>query len=257
VQPGYQLTGLREFFKRLRATIAEEGRRPCIVIHATDTFLISAYAFADYMMDGEHGPYITPENPWFSDKATNAASHMQAMNPPAKWGLATLHLEMMAGEWKPMHLSPETRISFRNMLGWMLLHDTEGFAYHYCNFAGIDINKPAEFLPYWDAKTAARINTNNPNVLASALLQGKTLRVLLFNRGKEDANDVSLRIDLQALGLAGKAAVSDPEAGVKEGELNWPGKTKLAAETKDGIVTATMDVVGHNYRLVLVQSELE
>ena len=192
IQPGYQCTVLREFLKRLRTIFAEEGvGQPYVTLHATDTFVINAYAFADLLLDGE--------THWTRDDRTFAESFpaemLQALYPSQKWGLTIMFL-----------MSPHTRSrdlpnNEANKRGYLMLHDIDGWEAHFWGGGGLDRERYAQFLPYWDQKTAAAIKTDQPGALVSAWRQGNNLIVLAFNHTRQDMPALPLSIDLATLGI--------------------------------------------------------
>jgi hypothetical protein len=266
IQPGYAVTGAREFFKRLRTLFVQEGKTPHIWLHATDAFVISAFSFVDYLLDGENGPYITPEQPWMSEKPPILPEHMQAMNNPAKWGVAVNYLKMIQ-VMGTFHLERKCRLQFRNMTGYYMLHDAEPATYHYCNWDGIDLKRPAEFLPYWDPQVGAALQADKPDVVVSAWRQDGALRVLVFNLGKDDC-DVAVRADLPALGLSAKDAERfeaielEPEArwkdwkdGDKPADVLRERGGELRFGTEGHVMTVHLPILARNYRLFLLRIE--
>jgi hypothetical protein len=256
VQPGYALTGMREFFRRLRTVFAQEGvAAPYVWVHATDTFMIPAYAFADFIMNGENGPYITPEYPSFCQRWP--PEYMQTMGPSAKWGVAELHMEMLGQGWPPMHLSPEARAAFRDMVGYTMLHDSEGLAYHYGWPGGLDLKRKADYLPYWDPGVATALVTGNTNVYVSAWRQENGLMLLPFNRSAAGCTGLVLRVDTEALGMVPVAGatlrVTDVEAGAPETEMRGAGQGAMAWTGAYPSVTITLDIRPRNYRVLSVR----
>jgi len=60
VQPGYGVTRVRDFYKRLRTIFVENGvEEPYIWVHSTDGNIVSAFAFIGFLLDGENEPRIT------------------------------------------------------------------------------------------------------------------------------------------------------------------------------------------------------
>ncbi|MCC6580244.1 MAG: hypothetical protein IT440_07355 [Phycisphaeraceae bacterium] len=256
IQPGYCLSGMREFFKRLRHVFAEVGVvNPFIWTHVTDTFTINALSFTDFMMDGEEDPQVTPETPSFSDHWK--PERMQAVLPSEKWGVPVLFMDRVAGDWKPMHLSVETRHAFRDMIGWEMLHDSEGCTYHVGWPGGLALARKADFLTYWDPKVSSALKSDRPDILVSAWRQDQGLMLLPFNNSAEDVRNCVVKVDLRALGAAPTAGTSplviDVEAGAPETELRGAGKGAFDYIVTGDIVTITIDIKPRNYRILSVR----
>jgi hypothetical protein len=250
IQPGYAYTETRDLLKRLRNVIVEEGHRPYLWIHCTDSVVISAYSFADCLLDGENLPMISPENPWFSEKWS--PEYMQTLNDASKWGIGIDFLDLRTG-FEPMHLSALTRNSYRDMAGYLMLHDSEGGNTQNLNWHGLDLGRKAEFLPYWDAKVSGALHASEPTTLVSAWRQDNNLSVVVFNRSPTTRPSEKLQIDLGALGLSAQETIPfkvvDMDSGVAESEVGAP----LRAQAKGLQMTVTFPVTAHNYRRFLIR----
>ncbi|MCU0982223.1 MAG: DUF6067 family protein, partial [Pirellulaceae bacterium] len=245
VQPGYGLTRVRDFYKRLRTLFVEHGvDEPYIWIHSTDANMVSAFAFAQFLLEGENEPRVTPK---LSVSQKIPPARMQAMSGSAG-GLAMTQLEMI-GESSPLVI--------RDVTGWWMLHDTGqggcgiGSAY---NWAGIDLDRKADFLPYWSPRVGAGLKTAPPEVYASAWRQDNALRVLVYNRN-DDPVDAAVRLDLAALGLATRdkpftATELEPKenSGVR-------GAGDLKAEAAGAALTVTLPVLPRNFRLFKIEPQ--
>ena len=255
IQPGFAWAGIRDMLKRLRTVIVEEGHRPYLWIHGTDTFVIGAYAFADFVLDGEDGPNITPKNPWFSEKWS--PEYMQTLNDSSKWGLAINMLDAMQEFTGPNDVG-QWRLSFRDYSGYLMLHDNEGSTYRYLDWNGLDLGRKADFLPYWDPAVASALNTGNYKVFASGWRQDNALRVIVFNRSSETQNNLTLVVDPKALGIAPVNAqplvVKDLEEGAPQSSFNWPGNVGAMNSRNEGKrIVVTMNILPHDYRLLRIE----
>jgi len=189
VQPGFSLTWVREFYRRLRTLFVESGvDEPYIWLHSTDANMVSAFAFADVLMDGENKPTVTEQ---FSISRKIAPGRQQAMRCSAG-GLGYTQLGMF---------QPGGVVN-RDVIGWFMLHDVEhpGGCGISLNWAGLDLKRPARFLPYWQPGVAAALKTSPAEVYASGWLQDGALRVVVYNRNSDTAT-AELDIDLAALGI--------------------------------------------------------
>lgn len=53
VQPGFEFFDFHEFLKRLRWLFLDNGERPMIWVHMTQTLFIPCLSFAEFILDGE------------------------------------------------------------------------------------------------------------------------------------------------------------------------------------------------------------
>jgi len=189
-QPGFGLTRVRDFHKRLRTLFVENGvEHPYVWIHSTDGNMVSAFAFAGVLMDGENGPKVSAQLP-ISRKI--APGRQQAMRCSAG-GLPFIQM----GFFKRAHESA------RDVGGWFLLHDVDhngGSAIEINWKAGLDLKRPAVFLPYWEPEVAKALGAAPAEVYASAMLQDDALSVVVYNRNNEKV-DATVTLDLAALGI--------------------------------------------------------
>jgi hypothetical protein len=253
IQPGFAWTGMREMLKRLRTVIDAEGHRHYLWIHGTDTFVMGAYAFADVLLDGESGALNTRADPWFSEKWS--PGYMQTLNDSTKWGLASTMLDMRAGDFGPHHLDPIARANFRDYSGYLMLHDCEGGSWRYINWSGIDVKRPADFLPYWDEKIAATLQTGKPNVFASGWRQDNNLMVIAFNRSGDTQRKLPVMIDPAALGITGTTfTVKELDTEKHDpANLNWSLEDALSFHNDGGKLNVILDIAPHDYRLLRIE----
>lgn len=239
IQPGYGLSRMREFYKRLRTLFVENGHdRPYVWLHTTDANLVSAFSFTDFFLEGENQPLVSKKMP---ASLKLPPERMQAMsNGGGKWGLPMLQLEML-------DLSvPRDDSDWREITGWFMLHDTEGTEHGMYNWAGIDLTRKAEFLPYWDPAVSSALHADQPEVYASAWRQDNALRVLVFNRNPEERKNVRLAIDPKSLGIrpakGGWLAVKDLQA-------NSP----MHHQSDGRTLIVPMDIGPRDYRLLRIE----
>lgn len=120
VQPGYLLTNVREFYKRLYTLFAQAGvERPMIWLHTTDATMISVFSFAGAFLEGENMPYLTPEQPWISKKFD--ASRMQAVSNPSKLGIGAVWLSMFQRDWNWPDVPQIQYAAMRAVQGYAML----------------------------------------------------------------------------------------------------------------------------------------
>lgn len=265
-QPGYALRGQRDFFKRLRTVFHEEGVEPVIWLHATDAFVIPAFAFADVLMDGEHFPGLTTNRPWSSEKWPVYPPHLRTLSGARKWGLSVYYL--------PMNRNFTTKDedlrhrALRNLNGYYALFDclTE---VRWPVF-GLDLDDGAEFHPYWGDAVARGVECREERVEVSAWTQAGRLHLLVFNFGAQGHLPARLQIHPEAFGLAGRNWVvrdSEPDApafsqtmwerkGVKDYNAKYRGEA-IGFQMRDGRVDVAVPIFPRNYRVMVVEPVAE
>ena len=278
VQPGYSLTGLRQFFRNLRAIFAQpaEGYEPVtepyIVLHGSNSIMASAYAFADYVLDGENNrvtahcvPGLDCIPAYFSD--VWPAAELQVASIASRWGFGLLfdaHASLPSGI-DPSKLS--------NFVAYLALHDMDSLENHYFwqgnGFVRednwLDLSATSSFFPYWSkdttdgatltARTGEGAFESNPNVVASVWTQGSTRWVLLFNKS---ADFLNARWTLTAGNKFGLTSIS----GACEAASNAEATVRVV-EHEDGTTTTEplsgpmssgqsfeLDISPHQWRLV-------
>ncbi|MET3870785.1 hypothetical protein J3R74_000655 [Puniceicoccus vermicola] len=197
VQGGFGLTRIREFFKRLRQLFLEgpagENDRTYIWLHTTDGNTVSAYAFTDIFLEGENGPSLSSKQPYISVKIP--AGRMQVMNNGAgKWGFQMTQLTMQ--DHSVDH--EMNQLILNNIRGWYQLHDVAlaTFTEH----QGIDLDRKAIFLPYWDPDVAEVLSPRIEDAYASAYLQDNALALVVVNNS-DQARTVPVLVDPAGLGM--------------------------------------------------------
>ncbi len=198
-QPGYALRNQREFFKRLRTLFIDEGIDPVIWLHATDAFVLPAFAFADVLMDGEHFPGLTPQRPWSSEKWPIHPSHMRTLTGSRKWGLAVYYLPMIR-TFRTQDQDLWHQV-YRNLDGYYALFDC--LTEVRWPIFGMDLDVAAAFYPYWGEVIAQGAVCQEEGVQISAWKQGEQLYVLVFNFSEQAHEPARLLIRPAAFGLEG------------------------------------------------------
>lgn len=248
IQPGYQLTNVREFYRRLRTLFYENGvEHPHIWLHTTDHNNVSAFAFAGAFLQGERSPYISRNLP--ADRKY-APQRMQAVGNPAKWGFTSQWLTML-------NRVPQNKIPpvFRSAAGTFWLHGAGPQFGHTFSWAPLDPERPMTFLPYWDPDVAAHLGADRADVAVSAYRQRDKLMLFAYNRGDEAAEGVELRVDLESLGVEPADASRVAVSLVNEGENWWghpEGETVAWRSASTGGGTLTLMIPPHNFRTVAI-----
>jgi len=241
IQPGYRLTRVRQFYKRLRTIFVEHGVDfPYIWVHSTDANMVGAFAFTDTLLEGENNPRISESHPWMSEKIP--PTRMQAVhNSAGKWGLNMTQLPMIDGTVNH-HKHPMHNVIKRCWQGYMMLHDVDPHEGE-PKWPGLDLRRRADFLPYWDPAVAAALSTGHDQVFASAWRQDDKLIVLVFNRTGDDRSDLTLRAIPEALQIA-------PEGSNKYVVVDAEEDKELKCTIDDRVVSVTLPVKARNYRMV-------
>jgi hypothetical protein len=254
VQPGYLLSNTRQFYKRLRAIFVENGvADPMIWIHDTDAAMVSAFAFVGALLDGENGPELTPEYPWFSAKY--APERMQAVTNPGKWGIGSVWLSMIARSWNWPEAHDKAYMTGRSLQGYARLHDYAD-GWNYLSWAPFDRAKAMTFYPYWDPAVQAALATEKTNILVGAYRQDNRLQVIVFNRSKDIQENVTVQIDAAALGLTMPEGTTLQAKDLK----GWGQKKELPMTWQStGATTGTLavEIPPHDYRSVLLSAETD
>ncbi|MCY3024472.1 MAG: hypothetical protein NTW87_36315, partial [Planctomycetota bacterium] len=253
VQPGFSFTKVRQFYKRVRQLILDQGiDQSWIFCHSTDGDMVSAHAFVDYWLEGENNPTLTPAQPFFSKKY--APGRMQALgNPAGKWGIPTRWLDQFA-------LGNDEAVKykgFRSLFGYTRLHDV-GDQWNYLSWKPFDPAKPMTFYPYWDPQVAPALKCDTPDILTSAHRQDNRLQVLVFNRFDQQRDGIAVRIDAATLGLKVEngqmlTATSLPEwnGWQKIPPPVLPMEWKAAPGATSGTLTVSLRT--HDYRQILIE----
>lgn len=203
LRPSYVVMGYRDFMKRLRTMLLGFGSAPVLKAHITDTPIPGFLGFCDFWMDGENGGYPDPalKDPDFVDRWYNPTGMANLrISLGQQWGTipqylyswgiepthAVLGLFDLENEYKAMGKTP----------------------YHEFGRREADVR----YIPYWTATPVARVTAGGPDVLVTAWQRPRQARIMLSNLGPKD-RDVSVRIDLAALGLSRDAVALDEREG--------------------------------------------
>lgn len=233
IQPGFTMFGMREFFKRLRTIIVEEGLEPCIFTHSTDTFMAPAYSFIDIMMDGENWPIGPEEKRYFSE--IWSPEHFQALCCPHQWGIMTVNMAGASGDWSKVDPA-WTAAQTNSNIGYLLLHDAECYYSKWVSGtligAGMDTKRAVTFLPYWDEAVQRQFSSPTPNLLIGGYRQDIKWLVVVFNHSRTPTTAAPVTLRLKEMGIT------------TDGPLTIDGKPY---QPQDGAVTVPVDIKAENY----------
>ncbi|MBS3763269.1 MAG: hypothetical protein KGZ25_08215, partial [Planctomycetes bacterium] len=115
VQPGYRISGFREFMKRVRGIFYQHGRPyPWLEMHSTHGPVAPCTPFLDIRTEGEH--YRMPSGHHFMRAWT--LPHLRTIDVPPMWGMVTRWLSGYPWDGEVRGADPQ-----RCKIGALILHD--------------------------------------------------------------------------------------------------------------------------------------
>jgi len=200
VQPGYNGWNVRRFFMRLWALQHDHGLNPGSVgSHSTNAYVFVALPWLDAVLDGERDWHLdTSDMDWID---YYPVERMRSMSSPHTWGVGLCWMSnftsadrakiaaaktrqaeylWMHDSWLNPYVAPGPTVMPQSILDWGL--NGEGVAYH----------------PYW---RNPHVECADQDILVSLWRLPDRVVVGVFNYHRKQAKDVSLKIDLDALGL--------------------------------------------------------
>jgi hypothetical protein len=238
IQPTYQMFATREFFLRVRAVFAENGKSGKFVLHMTHHMIMPWVGAADLALDGEDHVTFPDMGKDFIDFWS---PERMRLDYPGPLGVAVTFLEEYQGAWKPAALHRVTRaytaMSILNdVLPGANPNGQNQEVWRARDRFGIEADD-VTFLPYWD-KTSG-LSCEGEGLYASAWRRPNRLLIAVVNTG--NATTATVRLDLAKFGLIepGSATVEDPETGAK------------LQLSQDGTIEAPIE--RHDYRQILLE----
>jgi len=208
-QPGYNSLNCRRFFQRLWAVQDKHGLNPGSVgCHSTQAYLFPALPWIDAVADGERDWNLDASDMDWVDYYPK--ERMRAMSCPHNWGVGIC---WMANSVSANHDKMVAAKSRQAEYLWM--HDSWINPYLAPAFQNTRMPRPildwglngekVEYHPYWRNPYAA---SGDRDVLVSLWripgeADGRIL-VGIFNYDRKNPKDISVKIDLAKLGMAGK-----------------------------------------------------
>jgi hypothetical protein len=196
VERGFEFFDYRELLKRIRWLFLDNGVKPKIVLHATQTPYYPIFSFADLLVEGEDR-YLGVEGEARDFITTWGLPRLRYANAE-KWGVPVY--------WMPI-LSPGTPLKTTGMpmFRWyfqqrrshvadLLLHDVGGdfgFYRRDVTAAGADANQ-SRFIGYWDPDNPLMPAT--PNTYVSVYQTSTNLALVLVNAMASETN-FSFKVD--------------------------------------------------------------
>ncbi|MFP4028880.1 MAG: glycoside hydrolase domain-containing protein [Candidatus Brocadiia bacterium] len=184
MQPGFEFFDYHEFMKRLRWTFIDNGLRPRIWVHMTQTHFVPCLSFADFILDGE-GRFLG-----WGDKRDFIRMWGMArfrFSNPKKWGLAQVWMNKIgADQDKPVEMPHWIYRQKRSYQAALLAHDI-------FNVGGIlkDAEKAgcysdrSKFIGYWEPNSPIESEVNQ--FVGSIYKQEDRTALVVVNTKKDEA----------------------------------------------------------------------
>lgn len=240
VEWGFEFFDYRDLLKRIRWTYLDNGVKPLIVVHATQTPYYPVFAFVDIVLEGEDR-YLNSEKETRDFISSWGVPRLRYASPE-KWGVPVQWLPILSVQKLQTSGLPMHRWYFqqnRSYLANLLLHDVsvaagEGVYYREARAAGC-FSDEAKFLGYWDP--ANPLTPQATNVYASVYRLPRQLTLVLVNANPAE-KVVSIALDpakMKALLGTDRIAVADVDTAV------IPPVDPELATLKSGVKMAAMD----------------
>lgn len=239
VQPEFNMFTMREFFLRLRAVFAENGRESVIVNHMTNNMILPWNGPVDVAYDGEHHVIYPEMGKDFMDFWSRERLFTIV---PGTWGINVNFMREYQGHWERAALAK----AMRAYNGAVLMHDalpTGNSATDQDQRALIAIRErfgiggdDVRFIGYWQREAGLSCPTKDV-YLAGWVTPGKLL-LAVVNWGNKAQADV--RLDLKKLGLPPACKAWDAEQPETQLTIGGDGRMSVPVER-------------HDFRLVIVE----
>ena len=199
IQQGYDGWNIRRYFMRLQAMMVDNGLFPNAVgSHSTNAYVTVAMPWLDAVLDGERNWNLDiTDQDWVDYYPID---RMRAMSSPHSWGTPICWMANMDST------SREKIDAAKRVQGqWVWMHDSWRNAYipqlSVMPTAVLDwgINdEQTKYFPYW---RNPYVVSADKDVLVSLWQLPDRVMLGVFNYNRKQAKDVSLKIDLDGLGL--------------------------------------------------------
>ena len=241
IQPAYQMFDTREFFLRVRAVFAENGKSGKFVLHMTNHMIMPWIGAADLALDGED--HVTfPE--MGKDFIDFWSLERMRLDYPEQSGVGVTFLQEYQGNWN----HPDLKRVIRAYTAMCILNDVlPGANPNGDNqevWRGRDrfgiADSDVHFVPYWDKDNGVQVD--GANLYVSLWRKPHSALIAVVDTG--EAATATVHIDLAKLGLGNTAALK-----------------VLDADTGESISPAVsgsiqLPVNRHDYRQIIVQSSV-
>lgn len=188
---GFEFFDYRELLKRMRRVFLDNGVKPLIFVHATQTPYYPVFGFVDVMLEGEDR-YLRKEGEERDFIRSWGLPRLRYANAQ-KWGVPVKWLSV----YSPQNITqttglPMDRWQYRQRRAYMagtLLHDIlpdmeNHQEFHRINMSAGCYDNRATFFGYWDTNTPVRAGQSN--AVASVYALPGHLTLVLGNIGKTE-----------------------------------------------------------------------
>jgi hypothetical protein len=181
---GYEFFDYRDLLKRLRWLYLDNGVKPLIVTHVTQTPYYPVFAFVDIMLEGED-KYLSSEKESRDFITSWGIPRLRYANGQ-KWGVPVQWLPILSVQKLARSGLPMARWYYQQNRSYgasLLLHDVavpggEGLWYREAQAAGC-FSDAARFMGYWES--AVPVTASESNAYASVYGLPTHLAVVLVN----------------------------------------------------------------------------
>jgi hypothetical protein len=240
VQPSYQMFDTREFFLRVRAVFAENGKSGKFVLHMTNHMIMPWIGAADLALDGEDHVTFPEMNKDFIDFWS---PERMRLDYPAQSGVAVTFLQEYQGKWEPADLKRVTRAYtamciLNDVLPGANPNGQNQDVWRGRDRFGIDA-ADVKFVPYWSRLSG--ITCSGDQILASSWRRPGSVLIAVVNRGDAKEADVHLKLGQLGLSEQTSAKVIDADTG------------EALPALQNGVFK--LPVGRHDYRQVIVSQQ--
>ena len=192
VQPGYAGFNTRRFLMRCYALMHDHDLTPgSQVAHATNDYLLVASPWIDAILDGEyHKLTDESEMDWVDGYPID---RMQVLSCPHNWGVAISWMDHI-------HIKDKDRQKRvrEGLIQYVRMYDSWKGPSHGAG-PPLDINdERTQYIPFWRNPF---VTCEDKDVLVSMWRLPDRVLLNVFNHDREKARNVTLSVDLDALGL--------------------------------------------------------
>jgi hypothetical protein len=197
VQPGFEFFDYHEFMRRLRWIFIDNGLRPRIWVHMTNTHYLPILSFADFILDGEWKFLGWGDKRDFMDMWRMGRFRF---SNPQSWGLTQVWMNKIgADEDKPVempHWEYHQRRSYHAML---MAHDITAIGDRLKDAARAGLySDEADFIGYWESSSPVELEQDR-YVASVYRFTDHAILVVVNTSGKTDIAE----LQLDAKGLLG------------------------------------------------------
>jgi len=239
VQPVYEMFATRDFFLRVRAVFAENGKSGKFVLHMTNHMILPWLGASDLALDGEDHVTFASMNKDFMDFWS---LDRMRLDFPGASGVAPTFLKEYQGAWQHADL---LRV-MRAYTGMCILNDIlpggnpDGLnqpVWRGRDRFGIQ-ESDVTFVPYWNKDSG--LSVDGQSMFTSAWRKPGSMLIAVVNRG--EAGAATVHIDLSKFDLGDAAGIT-----VQDADTGEP----LPIIAADG--TIQIPVNRHDYRQILLR----